>query len=119
MSTAGKPVLRKKPSPVEYPSHSPVKLNKNSIKKTENGGARFKWGLDPLEHAKLYVSAAQIPPDIDPDDALNYWKKLNYVVGASDGKTTEYIIIKRYCCTVHARPVTAEELRQNFKVKKI
>jgi hypothetical protein len=119
MSKSVQEVQRKKPTAIEYRKHNPVELDKRAIKRTVNDSARFKSGIRPLEFAKLYASANPIPPDVDPDDALNYWKKLDQDIGASDGQLTSYIIIKRYCCTVHARPISETELRQQFNVKNL
>lgn len=50
-------------------------------------------------------------------DSSNFYAKLSHVVGASEGEETRYILIKLSGGDIHARPVTLQELRNNFQAK--
>jgi len=50
-------------------------------------------------------------------DSSNFYAKLPHVVGASDGAETRYILIKLSGGDIHARPVTLQELRNNFRAE--
>jgi hypothetical protein len=97
---------------------APRSWNKQAIKRTRNSFARFKPGIPdtPIQIAELYNNAEvthSIPSNAD-DQVSNYWVEMQYVVGASAGKETRYVLIKYNAGRVHARPVTFQELRNNF-----
>jgi hypothetical protein len=122
MSTTGNATKTKVFVAVDYPSH-PRKnsWSKHIINRTENGSAVFKPGTPytPKQFADLYKSATPIPVNTNPDEVSKFWKKFDFKVGASDGKETKYILIKRNCCKLHARPISKQELRDNYKVKNL
>jgi hypothetical protein len=118
MSTTGQTTTRKTFNLVDYIRH-PVaaKWNKKVVDGTANGVAKFKPGLPltPLGFAALHEAAYPIGAPRNADDVYRLWARFSFVVGASNGQETKYILIKRDCCYVHARPITKAELR-NFKV---
>lgn len=108
-------------TPATYRKHRTKTWNRRTIRKTRSGDALFKpdLPLTPDQFALLYLDERinPIPADSDPDDVNRYWIKMDYVVGASNGRLTKYVLIKRDSGEVHARPVSLHELTHTFKVK--
>lgn len=110
-------------TPVEWPTHPAVKKwTPQVVNRTKNGPAVFMPGLlTPAQFAELYEEEDinTIPVGADPDapGVNRYWRDMGYPVGASNGKVTQYILVKRDSDIVHARPVTKEELKQVWRVK--
>lgn len=111
---------------IDWPTHPVVKSwDKKVVQGTRNGGAVFMPGLPltPVQLAELYLEddINTIPAGADPDGpgVNRYWRNMGYDVGASNGKVTQFILIKRDSGEAHARPVTKQELRQVWKVKGI
>jgi hypothetical protein len=108
---------------IDWPSHPVVRnWDKKVVKRTENGPAVFMPGLPltPIQMAELYLEddIDTIPGGADPDGAgvNRYWRDMGYNVGASEGKVTQFILIKRDATEAHARPVTRSELQRVWKV---
>ncbi len=107
----------------DYRKHPVVRVwNKRAVERTKNGPAVFKPGLPstPQQYAMMYDDkkvSHPIPAGSDPYDVFLYWLKFDYIVGASRGTETHYILIKRDSGKVHARPISEHELSDTFKVK--
>ncbi len=112
-----------KAKPADYRKHPVIKVwNRRTVERTRNDEAVFKPGLpkNPKQYAAMYddkrvshlITAGQAL-----DDVALYWLKFDYVVGASRGQETQYILLKRDSGEVHARPISKHELRHTFKVQ--
>ncbi|MBD2871222.1 RHS repeat domain-containing protein [Paenibacillus arenilitoris] len=82
------------------------------IKSTKNGGpARYLHGTD-IEAVERFVWANGTPVTNGKD-----WKvfKFDQVVGASDGKETQYIRVEHSGGTIHGHPITVAEYKKLTK----
>lgn len=99
-----------------YRKHqAPAKWDVEVIKSTKNGPARYKPGL-PQTEAQLDMEFSSANPIPKSNGIL--WKKMPYIVGASEGVETSFLLFKVNSGLVHARPVSPAELRRwGVKVK--